>query len=297
MRGFLPLWQHERVITPRPTLSQERRASWITAPLALVLLVALVVVRPELLSLAPKRYHAEVKLGILLLAAVFGGIAIRAFVSRAFFHLRGTELSGWRPIVTWCLYVILAVGILSALDINLGGLLAAGAILGVVVGVAAQTSLASVFAGIVLVLARPYTVGSWVVLRYSIFGAYDYSGVITQVGVVYTTMDMGGRLVRVPNSAALASVLIVSHVPIQLDMELVLPPEVQLSRLHQELSESLQLGPGEIISLRPIRFTTEGAGLLTCQLLIRSHRTLDLAAVNRAIVASSAKLEIPEPKA
>lgn len=284
------------MIASHPTLSPERRASWITAPLAVILLAALFLVRPELLSLAPHRYRTEVELGILLLAVVFGGIAIRAFVSRTFYHLRGTGLSGWRPITTWCLYVILGLGILTALDINLTGLLAAGAILGVVVGVAAQTSLASVFAGIVLVTARPFTVGSWVVLRYSMFGAYDYSGVITQVGVVYTTMDMGGRVVRVPNSAALASVLIVSRVPIQVDIELVLPPQVQLTRLHRELTESLQLGPGEIVSLRPIRLTTEGKGQLTCQLLIRSHRLVDLAAVNRAIIASSEQAEESEKR-
>ncbi|MGC2191369.1 MAG: mechanosensitive ion channel family protein [Candidatus Dormiibacterota bacterium] len=282
------------MIAPRPTLAQERRSSWITALVALILLVALLAVRSELLSLVPKRNRTEVQLGTLVLAAVFGGIAIRAFVSRAFYRLSGTGLSGWRPIATWCLYVVLAAGILSALDINLTGLLAAGAILGVVVGVAAQTSLASVFAGIVLVMARPYTVGSWVVLRYSMFGAYDYAGVITQVGVVYTTMDMGGRLVRVPNSSALASILIVSHVPIQLDMELVLPPQVRLTRLHTELTSSLHLGPGESVSLRPVRLTTEGDGQLTCQLLIRSHRALDLAAVNRAIIASSEKAEESE---
>ncbi len=284
------------MIAPRPTLSPERRASWITAPGAVFLLVVLFVMRPELISLVPHRYHTEVQLGILLLAAVFGGTAIRAFVSRTFYRFRDSQLSGWRPIVTWCFYVVLAVGILSALNINLSGLLAAGAVLGVVVGVAAQTSLASVFAGIVLVMARPYTVGSWVVLRYSMFGAYDYSGVITQVGVVYTTMDMGGRLVRVPNSSALASVLIVSRVPVQLDMELVLPPQVKLTQLHQDLTKSLQLGPGESVSLRPTRLTTEGNGLLTSQLQIRSHRTLDLATVNRAILASATEATEATPE-
>jgi small conductance mechanosensitive channel len=282
------------MITPRPTLSTEHRGSWVTALAAVVLLAALFAVRPQLLALAPKRYRTEVQLGVLLLAVVFGGIAIRSFVSRAFYRLRDTGLSGWRPVVTWCLYIILGLGVLSALDIDLGGLLAAGAVLGVVVAVAAQTSLSSVFAGIVLLMARPFTVGSWVSLRTSLFGGTDFSGVITEIGVVHTTMDVGGRVVRIPNSAALASALTVSHVPIQLDMELLLPPEVQLPRLHQELSRSLQLGPRENVMLRPIRLTTEGSGLLTCQLQIRSHRALDLAAVNRAISASSdAALAIP----
>jgi len=291
MRRFRPLWQHGRVIVPRPTLSQERHGSWITALAAVILLAALFAVRPELLSLAPKRYRTEVQLGILLLAVILGGIVIRSFVNRAFYRLRGTGLSGWRPVVNWCLYIILGLGVLSAININLGGLLAAGAVLGVVVGVAAQTSLSSVFAGIVLVLARPFSVGTWVHFRSSLFGPYDYSGVITQIGVVYTTVDAGGRLVRIPNSAALASALTITYVPIQLDMELLLPPEIRLTRLDQELTHALQLGPGENVTLRPIRLTTEGEGLLTCQLQIRSHRVLDLAAVNRAIIASSETAE------
>ncbi|MGH7666589.1 MAG: mechanosensitive ion channel family protein [Candidatus Dormibacteria bacterium] len=279
------------MIAPRPTLTPERNGSWIAAAIALVLLAALFAVRPELLSLGPKHYRTEIQLGILLLAVVLGGIAVRSLVARGFYRLRGSGLSGWRPVVTWCLYVILGLGVLSALNINLGGLLAAGAILGVIVGVAAQTSLASVFAGIVLLMARPFSVGSWLHLRTYLFGGYDYSGVVTQIGVVYTTMDVGGRLVRIPNSAALASALTVTHVPIQLDMELVLPPDIHLTRLHQELTEALQLGPGEQVFLRPTRLTTEASGQLTCQLQIRSHRVLDLAAVNTAILSSS------EPKA
>ncbi|MGH7640101.1 MAG: mechanosensitive ion channel domain-containing protein [Candidatus Dormibacteria bacterium] len=282
------------MIAPRPTLAQERSGSWIAAALALILLAALFTVRPEILSLFPRRYGTEIQLGVLILAVILGGVAIRSFVGWGFWGLRGTDLVHWRPVVTWCLYVILALGLLSALNINLSGFLAAGAVLGVVVGVAAQTSLASLFAGIVLLMARPFGVGSWVHLRTYLFGGYEFSGVVTQIGVVYTTLDVGGRLVRIPNSAALASALTVAHVPIQLDMELLLPPRTRLLRLNEELTHALQLGPGEQVFLKPLRLTTEGDGLLTCQLQIRSHRSLDLAQVNAAIIRSS---EEQEPRA
>lgn len=275
------------MIAPRPTLSSERRGSWVTAAVAVLLLAALMAVRPQLLSLTASRYRIGVQLGILLLAVIFGGIAIRSLVARIFYRLRGTGLTGWRPVVTWCLYIILGLGVLSAINIDLGGLLAAGAVLGVVVGVAAQTSLASVFAGIVLLMARPFSVGNWVHVRTYLFGGYDYSGVVTQIGVVYTTLDVGGRMVRIPNSAALASGLTITQVPIQLDMELMLTPQVSLIQLHRELTQALELGPDENVMVRPIRLTTEGDGLLTCQLQVRSHRPLDIATVNQAIMASS----------
>lgn len=284
------------MIAPRPMLSLEKRGSWVTAAAAVLLLAAIFAVRPQLLALTPPRYRLEVQLGVLVLAVVLGGVGIRSFVSRSFYPFRESALSSWRPVVTWCLYVILGLGVLSALNINLGGLLAAGAVLGVIVGVAAQTSLASVFAGIVLLMARPFAVGSWVHLRTYLFGGYDFSGVVTQIGVVYTTLDVGGRLVRIPNSAALASALTVTHVPIQLDMELMLPPQLSLTRLHQELHQSLQLGPGEQVILHPVRLSTEGNGLLTCQLQIRSHRVLDLAAINQAIMASTEHSESAQPQ-
>jgi small-conductance mechanosensitive channel len=115
------------VIAPRPTLSSERRGSWVTAAVAVLLLAALMAVRPQLLSLAASRYRIGVQLGILLLAVIFGGIAIRSLVARIFYRLGGTGLTGWRPVVTWCLYIILGLGVLSAINIDLGGLLAAGA--------------------------------------------------------------------------------------------------------------------------------------------------------------------------
>ena len=265
----------------------ERRVTWLTAALAAAALAALLAVRPQLLALAPKADQLLMQLGIFLAAVVLGGTAIRAFLSRLFFHLRGSALYSWRPVATWCLYVVLGLGVLSALQINLTGLLAAGAIIGVIVGVAAQTSLGSVFAGLVLLMARPFVVGNWVHIRTYLFGGIEYSGIVTHVGVVYTTVDVGGRPVRIPNSGVLMAALTVTHIPLQVDIELQLPPEASLNQLSLRLERHLHLKPGDSVTLHPLRMQAQAGGQLTCQLQIRSHLPIDLAQVSRLIMAES----------
>ncbi len=277
---------------PRPARS-DRRGTWLTAAISVAALAALFAVRQQILDLVPKGDQLLVQLGIFLLAVALGGLAIRAFISRVFSHLKGTSLYGWRPVATWCLYVVLGLGVLSALQINLTGLLAAGAILGVVVGVAAQTSLGSVFAGLVLLMARPFVVGNWVHIRTYLFGGIEYSGIVTHIGVVYTTVDVGGRPVRIPNSGVLMAALTVTHIPLQVDIELQLAPETSLDQLGQRLERRLHLRPGETVSLHPVRLQAQEGGQLSCQLQIRSHLPVDLALVSQVILGK----EPPPPAA
>lgn len=60
------------------------------------------------------------------------------------------------------LLAIMAIG--SRLGVDLSALLVGGAFLGIVVGLAAQETLANLFAGISLVLDRPFRVGDWLEL-------------------------------------------------------------------------------------------------------------------------------------
>ncbi|MDA8333158.1 MAG: mechanosensitive ion channel family protein [Candidatus Dormibacteraeota bacterium] len=262
----------------------ERRGTWITAAVAIAALAALFAVRQQILDLVPHGDQLVVQFGIFLLAVVLGGLAIRAFISRLFFHLKGTSLYSWRPVATWCLYVVLGLGVLSALQINLTGLLAAGAIIGVIVGVAAQTSLGSVFAGLVLLMARPFVVGNWVHIRTYLFSGIEYSGIVTHVGVVYTTVDVSGRPVRIPNSGVLMAALTVTHIPLQVDIELQLPPETSLTQLGLRLERHLHLRPGETVTLHPVRLQTQDGGQLVCQLQIRSHLPIDMAQVSELVM-------------
>ena len=73
----------------------------------------------------------------------------------------------------------------------------------VVFGLAAQQTLGNLIAGIVLLSARPFRVGDTVRLQGGMIGG-QIEGVVTSLGLLYTTFEAGGDPVLVPNSAVLA---------------------------------------------------------------------------------------------
>jgi small conductance mechanosensitive channel len=94
---------------------------------------------------------------------------------------------------------IVAVGILSALLVIpevraiAGGLLASGAVIGIIVGLAAQRPLANFVAGVVIAFTQPLRLGDRVTVD-------DVSGTVEEIGLTYTFIraDDNTRLV-IPN--------------------------------------------------------------------------------------------------
>ena len=95
--------------------------------------------------------------------------------------------------------IVLAVGLFSALlaipEVRAvaGGLLASSALLGVVLGFAAQRTLGNFVAGLLIALAQPVRIGDRV--------EYDGTpGVVEEIGLTYTFIRAGdGRRIVVPN--------------------------------------------------------------------------------------------------
>lgn len=100
-------------------------------------------------------------------------------------------------------YAILAIAVLDLLGVDLGGLLLGGAITGVVVGIAAQQTLGNAFAGMVLLIVRPFVVGEYVVLKSGSLGG-EYEGRVTDVSLFYVDLDTAKGPVKLPNAGVLA---------------------------------------------------------------------------------------------
>lgn len=98
--------------------------------------------------------------------------------------------------------VVVVSGLLTLWGLNLSGLLVGAGVLGIVFGLAARQTLGSIFAGIVLIVTQPFTVGDWVELG-------DNEGTVTHITVMYTEIrEFDGKLVAIPND-------IVSEQPIR----------------------------------------------------------------------------------
>jgi small-conductance mechanosensitive channel len=106
-----------------------------------------------------------------------------------------------------------------------------GAFTAVVVGLAAQQTLGNLFAGTVLLSARPFRVGERVRLQAGALGG-DIEGVVQSLGLLYVTVSQGADMVMVPNSAVLNAAIIPVREPDAVDFQArlrqgVLPSDVQ----------------------------------------------------------------------
>jgi small-conductance mechanosensitive channel len=106
--------------------------------------------------------------------------------------------------------VVLAGGLativltLQLLHVPITQLVVGGALTGVLVGIAAQQSLANMFAGIVLLMARPFRVGDQIGIRSGALGGL-IEGFVTEGSITYVMLDTGNGAVHVPNSQVLAA--------------------------------------------------------------------------------------------
>lgn len=101
-------------------------------------------------------------------------------------------------------YIAILLMVLDLLHVPVGKLLLGGALLGIILGVAAQQSLGNFFASIILIVARPFSVGQHILLNSGALGGI-YEGKVKDIGLVYTTLlEDSGTIVHLPNATLLS---------------------------------------------------------------------------------------------
>jgi small-conductance mechanosensitive channel len=110
-------------------------------------------------------------------------------------------------------YALVLIGFFAVLTFSLAiaridvrQLLVSGAVLGVIVGIAAQQSLANLFAGLVLMFAHPFRVGSHVRFRAGALGG-QMEGFVSDVGLTYVRLETDEGPALLPNAQALAAAI------------------------------------------------------------------------------------------
>jgi small-conductance mechanosensitive channel len=108
---------------------------------------------------------------------------------------------------------ILLVAALQLIRVPIGQLVVTGAVTGVLLGIAAQQSLANLFAGLVLLFAHPFRVGDHVRFRAGALSG-QIEGIITDISLTYVRLETEEGRVVIPNAQALAAaVLLVPEQP------------------------------------------------------------------------------------
>jgi small-conductance mechanosensitive channel len=109
---------------------------------------------------------------------------------------------------------IFGIFTLQLFRVPIGQVLLGGTVVGVLLGIAAQQSLANLFAGLVLMFARPFRVGDQVRFRSGSLGG-TVEGTIVDISITYVRLETAEGPTLVPNSQALAAgtVLVKSLAP------------------------------------------------------------------------------------
>lgn len=106
--------------------------------------------------------------------------------------------------------IVLAGGVtaliitLALVKVPVGQLVLGGAVTTILIGIGAQQSLSNIFAGIVLLLARPFDVGDAVRFRSGGLSG-QIEGTVTEIGITYVRIETSDGTVHLPNSQALSA--------------------------------------------------------------------------------------------
>jgi small-conductance mechanosensitive channel len=136
--------------------------------------------------------------------------------------------------------VITALVALRIAGLSTRSLTVGGAFTAVIVGLAAQQTLGNLFAGLVLLSARPFRVGERVRLQGGGL-AGNIEGVVSQLGLLYTVFADGEDEIMVPNNVVLAVAVIPLREPDAVDMRARLRPGVTPADIQKLLETELDV--------------------------------------------------------
>ena len=198
-------------------------------------------------NLTPKQAHSlhtpvTIATVVVLLAL---GWAVARDVGRAaaptFFRRMDPSTAGTVGFIVRLTTVL--VTLIWALDIagvSAGGLVAGTAITAVVIGLAAQQTLGNVFAGMVLLSARPFRVGERIRLQAGAAGG-ALEGVVSSLGLLYTTMSRGEERTMIPNNLVLSAVIIPLREPKPVDVRVRLSAGIRPSHVQTILDQEVSI--------------------------------------------------------
>src|SRR4051812_17807038 len=113
-----------------------------------------------------------------------------------------------------------------------------GAITAVVFGLAAQQTLGNLIAGLVLISVRPFKVGDRVRLQAGGL-AGQLEGVVSSLGLLYTTLAQGQDSIMVPNNVVLSAAVVPLREPASVDLRARLRPDIKPSDIQAMLDDAI----------------------------------------------------------
>src|SRR5436309_2046375 len=227
----------ERELARRHLSRARTQAIW--AIVLLPLLIGVVVLYSHRKELFPGADPA-VRIVTVVLLVIVGWVFARA-VGRALAPPLFRRLDPGTAGTVGFLIRLLTIGLAVLVALRIAGLEArtlavGGAVTAVVLGLAAQQTIGNVFAGTVLLSARPFRVGERIRLQGGPVGG-RLEGVVSSLGLLYTSIATGDDRILVPNSVVLNLAIMPVREPDQVTLRARLPADVRPSSVQAMLDE------------------------------------------------------------
>ena len=140
-------------------------------------------------------------------------------------------------LVTMLAMIVVALRIV---DLNPRTIALGGAVTAVVIGLAAQSTLGNVIAGIMLQASRPFRVGERVRMQGGPLGA-TVEGTVASQGLIYTTLARGNGAILVPNNSALGATIVPLRAPAGVDLRARIRAGVKPTELQRMLAGEVRV--------------------------------------------------------
>ena len=139
-------------------------------------------------------------------------------------------------LLTIAVTILIALGVAG---VGTGSLIAGGAFTAIVLGLAAQQTLGNLFAGLVLITARPFRVGERIRLQAGAIGGI-HEGIVSSLGLMYTTLARGADRIMIPNMQVIAAVVVPIVEPSPVDVRVHLGSGIRPSQVQELLDAQIR---------------------------------------------------------
>jgi small-conductance mechanosensitive channel len=207
------------------------------------LLIATIVGAQIALAHTSKLAHTPIRLGAAAAVLVLGWLISRdiARLAPALFKRMDPATAGTVGfLIRFAAVAFTVLGALAIAGVDPRALLVGGAFTAVVLGLAAQQTLGNLFAGMVLLTARPFRLGERVRLQAGALGGYT-EGIVSSLGLMYTTLARGDDRVMIPNNVVLGSVVVPLREPSPIDVKVRLASGIRPSQVQALLDDRISI--------------------------------------------------------
>src|SRR5579884_31297 len=180
-------------------------------------------------------------------AAVFAVLVLGWMISRDLARIAPTFFRRLDPatagtvefLIRFLAVAATVLGALATAGISLQAIAVGGAFTAVVLGLAAQQTLGNLFAGMVLLSARPFRLGERVRLQAGAVGG-SAEGIVSSLGLLYTTLAKGDDRIMIPNNVVLAAAVVPLREPESVDVRVRLSAGIRPSHVQAILDANIQ---------------------------------------------------------